>query len=132
MTHSPTSVELTAVKTGYAALLASRSPNSNVVETIVYGLGAAGLLMDPEIAEELRTLRAKVAETAEQQPMAYALTPKAFAAAARLRCLLARSTDPADASDSPCWGAEYVALPNGDVLTHTYPVADDAEAGERP
>jgi hypothetical protein len=47
---------------------------------IALALESAGLLMSPEIAAELETLRAKVAEyerPADDSPIAYALTDKA-------------------------------------------------------
>jgi hypothetical protein len=47
---SPTPVERTAIRTGYAALHSASSPNSEVVEQIVFALGAAGLLLSPESA----------------------------------------------------------------------------------
>lgn len=59
---SPTPAERTAIKTAYAALRNSKSPTSYIVEQAVYALGAAQQLMDPETAEELRKLRARVAE----------------------------------------------------------------------
>lgn len=65
---SPTPAERAAIKTGYAALLASKSPTSYIVEQVVYALGAVQLLMDPETAEELRKLRARVAELEAMLP----------------------------------------------------------------
>lgn len=53
MMTSPTTAERLAMKTAWAALNSSPSPTSEVVETIVFGLGSAGLLMDPETAAEL-------------------------------------------------------------------------------
>jgi endogenous inhibitor of DNA gyrase (YacG/DUF329 family) len=78
MTHSPTPAERLAIRTGNAALLRSASPTSHIVETVVFALGAAGLLMDPETAEELRQLRAAAGDgatrTVDEDPIAYALT----------------------------------------------------------
>jgi hypothetical protein len=59
---SPTPVERTAIRTAYAALHSADSPNSEVVEQIVFALGAAGLLLSPESAAELERLRERVAE----------------------------------------------------------------------
>ncbi|MFI6639988.1 hypothetical protein [Streptomyces sp. NPDC050504] len=44
MTRTPTPVERQAIRTGYAALHESQSPNSEIVEQVVYALGAADLL----------------------------------------------------------------------------------------
>ncbi|MHC3392052.1 hypothetical protein ACLQ2E_21695 [Streptomyces lavendulocolor] len=81
MTHSPTPAERLAIRTGYAALLNSSSPTSSIVEQIVFALGSAGLLMDPETAEELRRLRAAAGDgstrTVDEDPIAYALTDRA-------------------------------------------------------
>jgi hypothetical protein len=54
----PTPAELAAIRAGYAALQASGSPNSSIVETVVLALGDRQMLMSPETAEELRKLRA--------------------------------------------------------------------------
>ncbi|MGW1071508.1 hypothetical protein [Streptomyces sp. NPDC002537] len=52
MSASPTPAELAAIRAAYAALAASTSPNSNVVETIVYALGAAQMLVAPKSGSE--------------------------------------------------------------------------------
>jgi hypothetical protein len=54
------------MKTAWAALNSSASPDSEVVETVVFGLGSAGLLMDPETAVELARLKTW-AEAREQR-----------------------------------------------------------------
>jgi len=119
MTNSPTPAERLALKTAHAAL---ESPDASydLVSTIVFALGAAGLLMDPETAEELRRLRAAAGDgstrTVDEDPIAFALTPQAEALHASsgrvvevpedvspqvrtLRALLARQAE--DRHDSP-------------------------------
>ncbi len=59
MSVSPTPAELTAIRTGYAALAASNSPTSNVVETIVFALGAAKLLTEPNAEVPAAVFRAE-------------------------------------------------------------------------
>jgi hypothetical protein len=116
MTHSPTPAERLAIRTGYAALLNSSSPTSSIVEQVVFALGSAGLLMDPETVEELRRLRATVGDgstrTVDEDPIAYTLTeqaaevvapdPRRAESVAKLRGLLARqSASLEDPHDSP-------------------------------
>ncbi|HET6356050.1 hypothetical protein [Streptomyces sp.] len=83
MTHSPTPAELLAIRTGNAALLNSPDSACDIVSTIVFALGAAGLLMDPETAEELRRLRVAAGDghtrTCDEDPIAFALTEHAEA-----------------------------------------------------
>lgn len=62
MTHSPTPAELLAIKTGNAALLNSPDAACDIVSTIVFALGWACLLRSPETADEVKRLRARVAE----------------------------------------------------------------------
>jgi hypothetical protein len=115
MTHSPTSAERLAIRTGNAALLNSASPTSHIVEQVVFALGAAGLLMDPETAEELRRLRAVAGDgatrTVDEDPITLTLTPAAEELLTRdarrdesvekLRGLLARQRDREDHFVSP-------------------------------
>jgi hypothetical protein len=88
---------LLALKTGNAALLASPDASCDIVATVVFALGAAGLLMDPETAEELRTLRA--ARPADEDPIAYALIPEALHASSGAVSEIARQAE--DRHDSP-------------------------------
>lgn len=76
MTNSPTPAERLALKTAHAAL-ESRDASYDLVSTIVFALGSAGLLMDPETAEELRQLRAS--RPVDEDPIAFALTAQAEA-----------------------------------------------------
>ena len=82
MTHSPTPAELLAIKTGNAALLNSPDSSVDIVSTIVFALGSAGLLMDPEKAKRFAELEAAAGDghtrTVEDR-IAYALTEKAEA-----------------------------------------------------
>ncbi|MDQ0943320.1 hypothetical protein [Streptomyces sp. V1I1] len=78
MTNSPTPAERLALKTAHAAL-ESRDASYDLVSTVVFALGSAGLLMDPETAEELRRLRglpARVAALETLRDAVLALHPK--------------------------------------------------------
>ncbi|TFE42475.1 hypothetical protein E3E14_25155 [Streptomyces sp. ICN441] len=108
MTTSPTPAERLALKTAHAAML-TPAASYDLVSTIIFALGAAGLLMDPETAEELRRLRAQMgAARSADAPIAYALTQKAdaipadprrAASVAEVQALLARQRE--DAYTSP-------------------------------
>jgi len=89
MTHSPTPAELLAIRTGNAALLNSPDSTCDIVSTIVFALGSACLLRSPETADEVKRLRARVAEleaaagdgstrTVDEDRIAYELTPEAL------------------------------------------------------
>lgn len=80
MTNSPTPAERLALKTAHAAL-ESRDASYDLVSTIVFALGSAGLLMDPEKAQRFAELEAAAGDgstrTVDEDPIAYALTPVA-------------------------------------------------------
>lgn len=62
MNTSPTSTELTALRVANTAVRNSSSPNSHIIDTAIFALGAAQLLQSPETAAELDALRARVVE----------------------------------------------------------------------
>lgn len=62
MTTSPTPAERAALKVAHAVPLESSNPGYSLIDQIVFALGSAQLLMDPETAAELARLRARVAE----------------------------------------------------------------------
>lgn len=61
-------------------------PSYDLASQAAFALESAGLLMSPDIAEELRNLRALVGNgstrTVDEDPIAYALTEQAAAAPA--------------------------------------------------
>ncbi|MEU9792943.1 hypothetical protein AB0E27_20335 [Streptomyces sparsogenes] len=67
MTTSPTSAERAALRVAHAVPLESSNPGYSLIDQVVFALGSAQLLMDPETAAELARLRPRVAELEAEQ-----------------------------------------------------------------
>lgn len=69
MSAEPSPTELAAIRTAHQALRNSRTPGTYLVEQIVGALANAQMLMSPEIAAELKRLRAAVLPAVESSPL---------------------------------------------------------------
>jgi hypothetical protein len=118
---SPTPAELAALQVAHAAAM-SRDGARDLISAIIFALGSAQLLMDPETAVELARYRAaadgglsleqetRVRELLDAgDPLPWHAAPALLAEVDRLRHLLARSTagDGPDAAATLVYRAEY-------------------------